>query len=142
MHNVELRIAGTPHRREGIAAMALYREDERLCGLDIQYSLLYDLRNAHSVALDFVVLSSAVYALDKSMLRESESDGWARDFALTMPVSDLARWKDATPELTEAVSFLTGDRWKFRFTQRTGRVVFPRRGVRSRHPSALVAIQP
>ena len=103
MHNVELRIAGTPHRHEGIAAMALYRDDERLCGLDIQYSLLRDLRNAHSVALDFIILSSAVYALDKSMLRESETDGWARDFSLTMPVSDLQRWKDAAPALTETV---------------------------------------
>jgi hypothetical protein len=142
MHNVELRIDGTPHRHEGIAAMALFRDQERLCGLDIQYSLLRDLRNTQAVALDFVILASAVYALDKSMLRESETDGWARDFALTMPVSDPERWMDATPALTEAVNFLTGDRWEFRFTKRTGSLVFPQRRVRRRPRSALVPIQP
>jgi hypothetical protein len=142
MHNIELRIDGTPHPQEGIAAMALHREEGRLCELDIQYSLLRDLRNAQSVSLDFVILASAVYALDKSMLRESETDGWAREFALSMPVSDLGRWKDATPALTEAVNFLTGDRWEFHFSQRAGSIVFARRGVRRRHRSALVAIQP
>jgi hypothetical protein len=59
-----------------------------------------------------------------------------------MPVSDPERWRDATRALTEAVSFLSGDRWEFRFTQRARPVVFPRRGVRRRHRGALVAIQP
>ena len=70
MRNIELRIGREPHRDEGIAAMALYEDGARLCALDIQYSLLRELRNANPIALDFLVLASAVYALDKTTGKE------------------------------------------------------------------------
>jgi hypothetical protein len=132
MRSIELRIGREAHRDEGIAAMALYEDGSRLCALDIQYSLLQPLRNASPIALDF--LASVVYALDKAIVRQGAGDGWTREVSLSMPVSDPVRWNDAATELTEAIKFLTGDRWRFAFLPLSGPVVFPprrrRRGSR------------
>lgn len=130
MRNVELRIGPQAHRKEGIAAMALYEGGMQLCDLDLQYSLLRALRNTNPIALDFLVLASAVYALDKTIARETSEDGWTREFSLSTPVSDPARWSDATPALAEAIAFLTGDRWNLAFVPLRGATVFPRRGLR------------
>lgn len=130
MRNIELRIGREAHRDEGIAAMALYEDGTRLCAFDIQYSLLRALHNPSPIALDFLVLASAVYALDKTIVRETAGDLWTRDISLSMPVSDPVRWSAAASELTEAITFLTGDRWRFAFLPLSAPVVFPRRGLR------------
>lgn len=113
MRSIELRIGAEPDRDEGIAAMALYEDGSRLCALDIQFSLLRALRNQNPIAVDLLILASAVYALDKTIVRDSAEDGWTREIALSMPVSDPVRWSAAAAELTEAITFLTGDRWYF-----------------------------
>ena len=141
MHNVELRIERAAHRQEGIAAMALMENGTRLCELDVQYSQLRDLRNQGSIALDFVVLASAVYALDKTIPRRTTEDGWTRAFSLSMPVSDSERWNVAAADLTEALNFLTGDRWKFTFTSLSSPIVFPRRVSRRRLRPATISIR-
>ncbi len=130
MRNVELRVGPSVHRQERIAALALYEGGAHLCDLDVQYSLLRPLRSTNPIALDFVILASAVYALDKTIARETSEDGWTREFALCLPVSNPARWRAAAPALAEAITFLTGDRWRLSFVPLTGAVVFPRRGVR------------
>ncbi len=111
--------------------MALFENGARLCGLDIQYSQLHGLRNHCSIALDFVVLASAVYALDKTVLRQTTEDGWTRAFSLRMPVSDPERWNGAAADLMEGLNFLTGDRWRLRFTAVDIPIMFSGR-VRSR----------
>jgi len=140
MRSIELRIGREPDRDEGIAAMALYEDGSRLCALDIQFSLLRALRNQNPIAVDFLILASAVYALDKTIPRDTAEDGWTREIALSMPVSDPVRWNAAASELTEAITFLTGDRWRFAFQPLTGRVVFPNPGRRRRRSQIVVPV--
>ncbi|HEY3382626.1 MAG TPA: Qat anti-phage system QueC-like protein QatC [Vicinamibacterales bacterium] len=118
--------------------MALYEDGTRLCTLDIQYSMLRTLRNPNPLALDFLVLASAVYALDKTIVRATAQDGWTRECSLSMPVSDPGRWNAALPELTEAITFLTGDRWRFAFAPLSGQIAFLRRAPRTRHRQVVI----
>ena len=93
------------------------------------------VRSSPAVSGDVVVFGSfdqRVYALDKTIPRDTADDCWTREIALSMPVSDPVRWNAAASELTEAVTFLTGDRWRFAFQPLTGRVVFPNLGRRRR----------
>ena len=140
MHSIELRIGREPHRDEGIAAMALYQHGSRVCALDIQFSVLRALRNPNPIALDFLVLASAVYTLDKTIVRDTAGDGWTREIALSIPVSDPVSWNAAAPGLTEAITFLTGDRWRLAFQPAPGRVVFPQPGRRRAHRQIVVPV--
>jgi hypothetical protein len=125
---VTLRIGATTRKDQGIAALALYDDgDERVCELDLQYSLLSPLRNRNPLALDFLLLASSVYALDKSFSRDAAHDRWTRQFSLTTPVSDQARWRTARPHLVECLQFLTGDSWTLKFSPQTVQVLRPTR---------------
>jgi hypothetical protein len=143
MHHVELRVATEANRHEGVAVLTLYETGARLCDLDIQYSLLRDLRNQNAVALDFLMLASAVYALDKTILRagDGDGDGWTRDISLSVPVSDPSRWTNAAPELQEAVTFLTGDRWSFAFAPLNRTVARPGQAGRRWRRQAVLPIR-
>ncbi len=66
-------------------------------------------------APDLWRVAAAVYCADKIAHRSSAEDGWTRDLSLTAPVRDPGGWGSAAEPLTEAVSFLTGDRWTFEF---------------------------
>lgn len=132
MHNVELRIGTVAYREEGIAEIALVEDGILLCKLDIQYSQLRERPQESTIALEFLVLASAVYALDKTIRRESAEDGWTRSFSLLVPVSDSQPWSIAAKELAEALEFLTGDRWTLRFTCHRSPILFPQRTLRRR----------
>jgi hypothetical protein len=121
--------------------MSLFEDGRRLCQIDIQYSLLQDLQNQNPIALDFVVLASVVYALDKTILRQATEDGWSRSFSLLMPVSDPDRWNDAGPELTETLNFLTGDRWTLAFNSLQRRIAFPQHDARRWRRRAVVPLR-
>ena len=140
MWNIELRIGREAYRDEGIADMALYEDGSRLCALDIQYSLLRELRNANPIPLDLMILASAVYALDKTIVRVTAGDGWTREISLSMPVSDPVRWNAAAPELAEAITFLTGDRWRFAFLPLSRPVVLSRRGLRRAQRQIVIPV--
>ena len=141
MHSAELRVERTPHRQEGIAALTLLENGARLCELDVQYSRLRELPTQGSLSLDFVVLASAVYALDKTILRGPTEDGWTRAISLSLPVSDCQRWNAAAPELTQALNFLTGDRWQFTFTPLSSPILFPHPVSTWRFRSAGISIR-
>jgi 7-cyano-7-deazaguanine synthase in queuosine biosynthesis len=70
------------------------------------------------LAGDLFRLGGAVYCADKVARRERAADAWTRDLDLAVPVSARSRWQAARPALTEALAFLSGDRWRLRF--RTG----------------------
>lgn len=134
--NATLRIGPARRKDQGIATLVLYDDaDERVCELDLQYSLLWPLRNRNPIALDFLLLASAVYALDKSFSRDASTDGWTRTFSLTTPVSDQAPWRTARPHLVETLHFLTGDNWALKFTPQNAQVLRPER-TRGRRSSA------
>ena len=62
--------------------------------------------------LDFLLFSAAVYVADKKVRRRLAPDRWTRALEVSAPVADPSRWEEATPALVEALSFLTGDRWR------------------------------
>jgi hypothetical protein len=67
---------------------------------------------------DFVRIALAAYSADHTVLRESRGSKWnVRDFTLTVPVSNPDAWAGAGNRLSEAIGFLTGDRWTFEFHQ-------------------------
>lgn len=67
--------------------------------------------------LDLWRFASAVYCADKIARRSEAADGWTRDISLTAAVQDPGSWRSAVAPLTEAISFLTGDRWTFEFVE-------------------------
>lgn len=136
MHNVELEIGSGPHRDEGIAEMALLEDGVLLSELDIQHSQLRELLNENSRTLEFLVLATAVYALDKTIPRTSAQDGWTRSLSLSIPVSDPHRWTFAASELTETINFLTGDHWTLQFTPLTNPILHPRGSLPQRSDGA------
>lgn len=62
-------------------------------------------------ALEFLLFSASVFAADKKAPRRAASDRWTRHFQVSLPVSDPTVWNAASPYLSEALSFLTGDHW-------------------------------
>jgi hypothetical protein len=119
--------------KEGFAVVSLHEEGgTRLCQLDLEFSKLSALTNPNPRALDFLLIAAAVYALDKLVVRETAGDAWTRGFELTLPVSDPAAWKKVQAELTDAVSFLTGDIWEFTFSRLQSPLIRPIRKRRRR----------
>lgn len=63
-------------------------------------------------AIEFLLLSSAVYTVDKKTLRSSFPDHWTREFEVFFPSSKPALWHPIIRDLEATLSFLTGDIWK------------------------------
>src|SRR5437016_11624944 len=104
--------------KEGMAVVRIIGPaDRRLCALDVQASKLASLRCSNSTALDFLLLASVVYALDKLVPRAETPDAWTRDITFTLPVSSPGVWKATRRDVVECLSFLTGDRWRVDFTE-------------------------
>jgi hypothetical protein len=89
-------------------------------------------------ALDLLVFSSAVYALDKLVARSSAPDGWTREFKLAIPVAAPRLWRAQQERLVDALCFLTGDQWKLSFTKREHTIFRPRPRRRPR----AISIEP
>lgn len=69
-----------------------------------------------SPAWDFLSIALTALAADADTLRSTSADGWTREFELVVPVSDPDRWTAHAPHLSEALNFLTTDRWSLEFT--------------------------
>jgi 7-cyano-7-deazaguanine synthase in queuosine biosynthesis len=76
--------------------------------------LLYGLQPPPA-ARDLLRVAAAVYCADKVARRDTTRDAWTRELELELPVANRAAWQRARPALTEALAFLSGDRWKLRF---------------------------
>jgi hypothetical protein len=71
------------------------------------------------IGADMLVVAAHVHAADTRLSRATESqDAWTREIRLVIPVSDPVRWIAATPILTRALNFLTGDKWTVGFRKR------------------------
>jgi len=81
---------------------------------------LSDLGLAPSeIGVDFLLLGSAILTADKNASRAHYAeDSWTRELAVSLPVSDPARWQAVSAKLTQALAFLTGDRWTLEFRPR------------------------
>lgn len=124
--------------KEGFAVVRLVGEPSvRLCELDVQYSELASIPEPPATALDLLLLAAAVYATDKIVLRQSAEDCWTREIALSIPVSAPDVWTAIQGELGACISFLTGDRWTFAFSQRDTALVRSRPRTRTLSLPAL-----
>lgn len=81
---------------------------------------LSDLGLAPSeIGVDFLLLGSAILTADKNASRALYAeDSWTRELTVSLPVSDPARWQAVSAKLTQALAFLTGDRWNLEFRAR------------------------
>ena len=79
----------------------------------------YCLAGWNATVYDAFVIGAAVQFCDHTMRRPSA--GWSRDIALRVPVHDLHHWQSTvvSEALHDALSFLTGDRWRIDFVRRT-----------------------
>src|ERR1700730_11825274 len=82
-------------------------------------TLLRRLHDPSDAALDFLVVASTAYALDKLVSRSDTRDKWAGEFTVTIPVVALLKWKKVSAVCNECLSFLSGDVWNLRFVRRT-----------------------
>jgi hypothetical protein len=77
--------------------------------------------NPTEVAIDLLMIASAVYAADKRINRASEAqDSWTREIDLHIPVSEPNHWSARGVHLQQLLQFLTGDFWRFFFRPRHG----------------------
>jgi 7-cyano-7-deazaguanine synthase in queuosine biosynthesis len=78
----------------------------------------YAFASWEPVIYDAMVLAAAIEFSDRVIKRPSR--GWARRFAVRLPVHDPARWNDpaVSNTLHEALGFLTGDFWTVEFVKR------------------------
>ncbi|TNC23733.1 7-cyano-7-deazaguanine synthase [Amycolatopsis alkalitolerans] len=75
---------------------------------------------------DFVRVALGVFAADRSVRRKGRGADWnARDLHLTVQIADPGRWQTKSQELTELISFLTGDRWSLDFVAAPASIVTP-----------------
>jgi 7-cyano-7-deazaguanine synthase in queuosine biosynthesis len=82
-------------------------------------SVRYDMQRAKLLAAprawDFLSIALSVMTADSAVLRSSSSDGWTREFELSIAVGDPEFWDAQSTDLEHALAFLTTDRWRIRF---------------------------
>lgn len=88
--------------------------------------LLADVRDARivpsEIGVDLLVIAALVYAADTRIERKTQSqDNWTREIRISAPVSDVDRWRGASPTLKRLLQFLTGDIWTLEFRSRPRR---------------------
>ncbi|RBO53037.1 hypothetical protein DSD19_11275 [Rhodovulum sp. BSW8] len=72
--------------------------------------------------IDLVVLAALVNAGDTRVSRKlNAQDGWTREIDLYVPVSAVAAWTESTGSIESMLRFLSGDRWRVFFHDRTKR---------------------
>lgn len=73
-------------------------------------------------AIDLVILAALVNAGDTRVSRKlNAQDGWTREIDLYIPVSASAVWTASTKAIESMLRFLSGDRWRVFFRDRTKR---------------------
>ena len=101
--------------------------------LDLEFTRLHDRCNIPDpVALDFLLLASVVYGVDKLVSREKTDDRWTRTFELALPVSDSQKWSIVKCDFESCLSFLTGDLWTIHFVNRQHELYRPKQRKRPR----------
>lgn len=99
----------------------------------------YCLARWDAAVYDAFVVGAAVQFCDHTMRRPSA--GWSRDIALRVPVHEPRHWRSTavSEALHDALSFLTGDRWRIDFVRRRRHYV-PERQQRFDLPRSCVVM--
>jgi hypothetical protein len=67
------------------------------------------------LAWDLVAIALSVISADLAGHRKHSTDGWTRQFELTIAVSDLVFWVTQVPALEQLLSYLSNDIWSLTF---------------------------
>lgn len=89
--------------------------------VQVRQSLTWHLA-VPALANDLLRFAAAVYCADRLSVRPGT---WTRSIDVAVPVRDLEVWTAALGGLTEAIDFLSGDRWRFRFGRSSVPVATP-----------------
>lgn len=137
--NITVNIHASGQTKHEFAPIDLvYEPGQKLCALDLEYSAFSLLPKQGEASLDFLVVASSVYAIDKLAKRGLAKDTWTREIMLTVPVSEPGKWDSVKPVFVRCLSFLTGDVWTLTFTQRKEPLVRLRPMRRRRRRKPLV----
>ena len=112
------------HRVDVVEETSLARKDRIRCGIgehlrfDTTGIETYCVAGGSATAYDACVVGAAVQFCDHTKRRRSTD--WGRDIALRVPVHDPDLWRSTSVSdaLHDALSFLTGDRWRIDFARR------------------------
>jgi 7-cyano-7-deazaguanine synthase in queuosine biosynthesis len=117
----------------GLASVFLSVSKEEKATLNIDFKTLLPFANlVEDQVLDFFIITSAVYGIDRFVDRKINSvDGWSREFKVSFPVSNTNKWKGVNIKLQELLSFLTGDYWQVEFHM--SKFIFPKENLDTRY---------
>lgn len=116
---VDVLTNSTKRHEDGLAVISL-----RVEGLEEEYELHLPFKEIHqrfgipdAMSLDFLMVASLSYLVDKAVSRRTAVDNWTRHFEIEFPVSAPESWRGVAADLETALSFLTGDIWELSFRQ-------------------------
>ncbi|MBC8053798.1 MAG: hypothetical protein H7Y13_12105 [Sphingobacteriaceae bacterium] len=111
--------------RSGLATVRLSTDSSAQADLRINFGKVLSFANQVTLdVVDFFMLSATIYGIDRFIERRRNSiDGWSRELKISFPVNDPAKWKTISPEVSNMLSFLTGDYWEVDFYK--GKFDFP-----------------
>lgn len=89
-------------------------------------------------AWDFLTIALSVMAADLSGHRDRSSDGWTREFELSIAVIDPEFWNSQITLLGEMLWFLTNDRWRIKFREGGHRLEIPNPSYPEREDCVLL----
>lgn len=113
------------------AEIKLLSDGKALSDLYFDFStLLRTVPQPSETALDFLLVAATVYSIDKLVSRSEATDGWQRSFEVAIPVRNAVRWTASSTIADDCLSFLSGDRWKLSFVERSTPIVRRRRKKR------------
>ncbi|MFL0428696.1 Qat anti-phage system QueC-like protein QatC [Moraxella sp. 179-F 1C4 NHS] len=85
------------------------------------------------IAFDLMMLSLAVTAADTFVERNTKAeDAWCRQFKIHLPLLNPDLWQQQRTLLEEALHFLSGDLWDFKFSQSDFQIPSPITNRRAR----------
>lgn len=115
--NIEIGTDPSRRHEDGLAAISVRVPDLKLdYDLDLPFTKLYQRCGVpDAVTLDFLLLASLCYVIDKIVPRKSALDNWTRELEVEFPVSSPEVWQRVVGDLETALCFLTGDEWQMSF---------------------------
>lgn len=114
---INIEINETKRNQDGLANISINVPD-----LELQSTVVLPFEEIYNrcgipdeISLDFLLIASLCYAIDKTVSRSTAFDFWTRTLEVEFPVSDLDKWNNSVENLTKALNFLTGDFWLISF---------------------------
>lgn len=118
--NISVKFDAEKRSEDGLALITVSGSGLKRVELDLPFKELYrSLGFPHPIALDFLVIASSCYVIDKAVARCSTADAWTRNLDVSFPVSDPKLWEKVAERLDTALTFLSGDVWRTSFQAST-----------------------